>query len=289
MLALTFGITAACAWAVHDLLVRRISQGTAILPMIMTVLGVGSAVLLLPVMAFGDWSKMTPAAATAGVLSGFAYALGMGGLYKAFSIAPVRLVAPILGAYPMLSLGIAGFQGRNIGLQEWLAVAAIVAGVAVVALAGRAEGEVRRDNALQAILWATAGATGFALAFWLGQEAARLGAQLPAILVTRLAALMVVAGLAALVSRAFYRAPRAVLNGNGRLLALMGVLDALALGLVTASGGLEFPEYAAIAASLFGVLTILLAWRLLGEAVWRWQWLGIGMVFAGIASLSVMG
>ncbi|MCC5974116.1 MAG: DMT family transporter [Rubellimicrobium sp.] len=289
MLALTFGITAACAWAVHDLLVRRLSQGTAILPMLLTVLAVGSAVLALPVMAFGDWSQMTPAAAAAGALSGLAYAFGMGGLYKAFSIAPVRLVAPILGAYPMLSLGIAGFQGRDIGLQEWLAVAAIVGGIAVVALAGRAEDKVRSEDALQAILWAVIGSTGFGLAFWLGQEAARLGAQLPAILVTRLAALMVVAGVAALVMRGFYRAPRAMLNGNGRLLAMMGVLDALALGLVTASGGLDFPEYAAIAASLFGVLTILLAWRILGEVVWRWQWLGIGMVFAGIAALSVMG
>ncbi len=289
MLALAFGITAACAWAVHDLLVRRLSQGMAVLPMILTVLAVGTTALFLPVMLLADWSRMDAATARIGAASGLAYAMGMGGLYKAFSIAPVRLVAPILGAYPMLSLAIAGMEGRSIGAQEWLAVLAIVAGIAVVALTGRGDEETQAQRPLAAMGFAAMGSAGFALAFWLGQEAARQGAELPAILVTRLAALMVVAALAALVSAAFYRAPLQALNGNGRILALMGVLDALALGLVTASGGLAFPEYAAIAASLFGVLTILLAWRILGEVVWRPQWIGIGMVFGGIATLSISG
>jgi drug/metabolite transporter (DMT)-like permease len=67
------------------------------------------------------------------------------------------------------------------------------------------------------------------------------------------------------------------------------VLDALALGLVTASAGLPFPEYASISSSLFGILTIILAWRFLGEAVAPRQVPGIALVFAGIAALSALG
>ena len=67
------------------------------------------------------------------------------------------------------------------------------------------------------------------------------------------------------------------------------MLDALGLGLVIVAGGLPLAEYAAIASSLFGVITILLAWRFLGEAVAGRQWLGIAVVFAGIGVLAVQG
>jgi drug/metabolite transporter (DMT)-like permease len=79
------------------------------------------------------------------------------------------------------------------------------------------------------------------------------------------------------------------LGGSGRTLAFMGVLDAFAIGLVTASASLPNPEYAAISSSLFGVLTILLAWRILKERVAPLQWLGIATVFTGIAVLSAQG
>jgi drug/metabolite transporter (DMT)-like permease len=73
------------------------------------------------------------------------------------------------------------------------------------------------------------------------------------------------------------------------ILALMGALDALALGLVTASGGLPHAEYAAISSSLFGVLTVLLAAWFLRERVRPAQWLGIVAVFSGIAGLGLAG
>ena len=67
----------------------------------------------------------------------------------------------------------------------------------------------------------------------------------------------------------------------------MGLLDTLALGLVMLAGGLAHAEYAAVAASLFGVVTILLAWAFLGEKVRPRQWPGIALVFAGIGWLAV--
>ncbi len=283
MLALSLGIAAAFAWALHDLLVRKLAQGAALLPMMLTVLAAGSVALLVPVLIWADWGTVSLAGLGVSALAGFAYALGMGGLYRALSVAPVRLVAPILGAYPMLSLGIAGLQGRAIAPLEWAAVAAIVLGIAVVAVTGREE-TAGSGPVLPALLWAGLGAVGFASTFALGQEAARLMGDLPATLTARLVTL----GLIAVLALAL-RAPLLPPRSQRGTLAAMGVLDALALGLVLASGSLPHPEYAAVASALFGVLTILLAWRLLAEAVRPVQWAGIATVFAGIAVLSVQG
>lgn len=283
MLALICGLTAACAWAVHDLLVRKIGQETAILPMMLVVLASGTAALLLPALIWGDFTQMTGPALWNAIGAGFAYVLGMGGLYRAFSLAPVRLVAPILGAFPMISLGFAALGGKAVTLAEVLAVLAIVGGIAIVALTSR-EGEAGTSRPGEAILWSLAGTVGFATTFWLAQEAARLGGELPATLVPRIVALALVGALALIV-----RAPVRALGGAGPTLVMMGVLDAAAIGLVTASAGLPNPEYAAISSSLFGVLTILLAWKILKESVAPMQWAGIATVFGGIAVLSAQG
>lgn len=285
MLALICGLTAACAWAVHDLLVRKIGQEAPILPMMLAVLAAGTVALVLPTALIAEWQLMTGLAYGFSAAAGLAYVLGMGGLYRAFSLAPVRIVAPILGSFPMISLGFAAIGGKAVSGIELAAVLAIVGGIAIVALAGRAEeGADHRTRMGEAMLWSVAGTVGFATTFWLAQEGARQGDEMASIAVTRLVALAAVFAIV-LAARAPWRAPK----GTGRSLAVMGVLDAIAISLVTISGRLPNPEYAAISSSLFGVLTILLAWKILKEAVLPAQWLGIVTVFAGIAALSSQG
>ncbi len=283
MLALMAGLTAACAWAVHDMLVRKLGQETALLPMMLVVLAAGSVALVGPALIWGDWGQMTGAALANVVAAGFAYVLGMGGLYRAFSLAPVRLVAPILGAFPMISLGFAALGGKAVTGPEVGAVLAIVGGIAIVALTSDEGHEVVARPGV-AMLWSAAGSVGFATTFWFAQEAARLGGEWPAIVLPRLIALGMIGGLALAT-----RSRLGQLGGSGRTLVLMGVLDASAIGLVTASARLPNPEYAAISSSLFGVLTILLAWRILKERVVARQWMGIVTVFVGIAVLSAQG
>jgi drug/metabolite transporter (DMT)-like permease len=284
MLSLSYGFAAAVAWAVHDLLVRKLTQGSAMLPMLLTVMAAGSVALAVPALVFGGWETMGRAALLPAVAAGVAYMAGVGGLYQALSRAPVRVVAPVLGSFPMLSLGIAAVQGRAVSVVEWLAVAGIVAGIAWVALTGRDGHGALRGSLAAALGWAVLGAAGFAATFALGQAAARAGAEVPVMVVTRITALAGVVGLSLL-----YRSPLRPAKGTGWMLAGMGLLDATALGLVTASARLPHPEYAAVAAALFGVLTILLAWRVLGERVAPVQYAGIAAVFGGIAVLSLQG
>jgi len=285
MLALGFGLTAALIWAVHDLLARKVSQGAALLPIIATVLATGSLVLTPLALARGDWAAMTGTALAVSVGYGLAYAVAGGALYKAFSLAPVRLVSPVIGAYPMLSLIVAHAQGQPVTGADWLAVAAIVAGIAIVAVAARDDApEGYAAPPAVALGWAALAALGFATTFALGQEATRQGGELPVLLIGRLVALAAILTLALAL-----RAPIRPAPGQTWLLALMGAFDAVALGLVTAAGALPRAEYASVTSSLFGVLTVLLAAWFLKEGVRAVQWLGIGAIFTGIAVLGLQG
>ena len=51
MISLGFGLAAALAWAIHDLLVRRLTQASAMLPMLLTVLAAGCIGLAIPTLA----------------------------------------------------------------------------------------------------------------------------------------------------------------------------------------------------------------------------------------------
>lgn len=274
------GIAAAIAWGIHDLLVRRISDGLAIAPAILTVLVVGTLFTLPVAWGFGGWSEMNARASLLAAIAGVAYVVGCFGLYLAFRIGPVKLVAPVVGAYPVLSVAWAWASGSPLSLTDMLAVAAIVGGVTAVALLSD-EGEANNRRAA-AIAWAALGAGGFALTFGFSQAATRAGAELPVIVFARLAAIALMIALLALTRQrlAQVRHHRATLTG-------MGLFDALALGLVTAAGTLPHPEFAAATSSAFGVVTIVLARAFLAEPVTLPQWGGVGVTFVGIAALGL--
>jgi drug/metabolite transporter (DMT)-like permease len=282
MLALSLGLIAALVWAVHDLLARKLSQGAQLLPIVLVVLGSGTLALTLPTLVFGEWSALTPAAAGLACAAGAAFAIAIGTLYRAFSMAPARIVSPIIGAYPVLSLVLAVAQGRAVTVWDWIAVLAVVVGIAIMSLTS--DTDVQAPSPLPAMGWSFLSACGFAATFALGQEAARQGSDLPTILITRAAATVLLGAL--FVVRG---SGTSSLRGNFWLLCAMGTFDAMALGLVTASGNLPLAEYATVASSLFGVGTILLAAYFLHERLRPVQWIGVAVVFAGIGILSAQG
>lgn len=279
MQSLLYGLIAALAWGLHDFCVRHLSQKVAAGAMLLGVLLAGSLALGVLIVLVGDLGGLGPRALAFALLSGAAYAMASFGLYKAFAIGPVRLVAPICGAYPVLSFGLAAAGGQPITLGQWGAVLAVVGGIALVARQEEAGGQAAPRG--PAMAWAAMGAAGFALTFALGQIAAAGGAEVQSTLVSRLAAVLIVAAWV-LASRV----KLAPLRAHLPLIALMGVLDVTALGLVFAAGGLAHAEYAAVASSVFGLITILLAWRFLHEPMRGLQWGGVGVVFGGIAWLA---
>ncbi|MFK7838329.1 MAG: EamA family transporter [Sulfitobacter sp.] len=280
MLSLSLGLCAALAWGIHDICVRYVSQRGGILPALTTVLVLGSIVLIPVTLAFGGWQDMTRRAYGFSVLGGFCYIFGCVGLYKSFGIGPVKLVAPIVGAYPILSIGWSAVQGQAISLDQWLAVGMVVSGIALVSLLS--DQKDSSGSQKEAIGWAIMAAIGFACTFAVGHIATQAGAELPVILTTRIVTATGVGLL--LLYRSGLTFPE---RSAWPMLTVMATLDAFALGIVIASGGLDRPEFAAVAASVFGIVTIILAWAFLKEHMAPAQWGGVILTFAGIGYLAV--
>ncbi len=280
MQALILGLVAAVAWGFHDICVRFVTQRTGILPAMLTVLVTGLVLVAGVALIWGDWQAVTVQSLWLSALSGTFFAGGSYALYRAFALGPVKLVAPLIGAYPILSVAMASLQGQPVGPSHWIAVLVVVAGVAAVALfASEQDGQRIRPSS---IFWGIAAAFGFALTFAAGQSATRAGAELPVLLLTRAAAVAVIA-VSVVISRIDARPPLKTLP----LLCAMGALDALALGLVLFAGSLPRPEFAAVGSSLFGLVTVILAWAILRETMTRNQWVSVAVTFAGIAFLGL--
>lgn len=280
MMSLVFGLVAALCWGLHDICVRYVAQRVGILPALTTVLIVGTILMAPIALAAGGWTAIGARAVALAIAGGVAFALAYLSLYKAFEIGPVRLVAPIIGAYPVLSVGWAALAGQVVPWDQWLAVGAVIAGVALVGLLTR-PGE-SGGSKRAAILWAVMGGGAFAVTFALGQAAAHAGAQIPAILVTRIVAVLTALGLMA--ASGGLRGPA---RGALPLLALMGLLDCIALGVVIAAAGMARPEFASVAASTFGMITVILAWLVLRERMRGGQWLGVVLTFSAIGYLAL--
>ncbi|WP_235281417.1 DMT family transporter [Thalassobacter sp. 16PALIMAR09] len=277
-MAILLGLTAALAWGIHDLCVRQVSQGTGIFASIVAVLIFGT--LLVTPMSLWAWdAPRGPNALPLGLASGVLFGLAAIAHYKAFSIGPVRLVAPIIGAYPALSVGWAVYTGTPVSALQLLAVGIIIAGVGYVARAG--DNEAARTHPGPAILWSILAGTGFAATFAVGQAATAEGGELALLAPTRIAALIVVLAIAAM-----GRVP--ILPGwtQIRILAAMGALDALALGAVISAGGVSNPELASVLAATFGLITVVLAALFLREPMMRRHWTAVALVFAAIAYLA---
>lgn len=279
-MSLLLGLIAACAWALHDICVRGVSQKTRILPALLTVLVAGT-VMLLPVAAFqGGFAEMTIRSYVLAAVSGVVFGLASLGLYGAFRIGPVRLVAPIIGAYPVVSVGWATMMGASISAWQWLAVIVVVLGVALVAVLS--DSEETHGETLRAVVLSILAGVGYAATFATSQAAVRYGAEMPVILSGRIAAAATI-GLVLILRRERWFLDRTVLY----LLLAMALLDAMALASVTSAGTLPHPEFAAVASSLFGLLTVVLAWLILKEPMSRAQWGAVVMVFCGIGYLGL--
>ncbi len=281
MNALTLGLLAALCWGIHDVTVRRVSQNVPLMATLLGVLIVGALFQLSVMTVTNTFTALPRDALIYSILAGFAFTLASAGLYGAFQRGPVRVVSPVIGSFPILAVALASVTGSTITPLQWGAVLAVVGGIAIVAtFSGEAEEEYPLLG--PTLTLSLLSCFGFFATFALGQEAARLAEELPSIFVTRIASVTVL-----LIAIFTLKLP--IWPGRAALpfIAIMGVLDGIALLCVLSAGSLPSPEYAVVASSIFGLITVILARIFLSETMTYRQWLGCLVTFAAIGYLAL--
>jgi drug/metabolite transporter (DMT)-like permease len=132
--------------------------------------------------------------------------------------------------------------------------------------------------------WAILAAVGFGVMFWfLGFHVVPLVGDAVSVWVMRLTALVSLA-VVALPARQSIRLPH---GGVWWMLAAVGFMDTAAFVANNAALHIGPVSVVSVLASLYGAVTVLLAWIFLRERLERTQWLGIILIFVGVICVSI--
>jgi drug/metabolite transporter (DMT)-like permease len=215
-------------------------------------------------------------------LSGLSIMLATLWLYQGLARGPISIVSPIVGSYPALIVAFAVIGGLRPSLAEWAAMAGTMVGVAIVARSAdlfALDTSSSRDLRTT-VLISLASAAAFAVGVFAAQLAVPVYGEVQTTWLSR------ITSLAILLLLLVWRGPPRIPARWWPAVISQGCFDTGGyLALYAGSHG-DGAEIAAVTASAFGAVTTLLAWVFLRESIGLVQWLGIAMVFAGVAVLS---
>lgn len=281
MSTLVLGLVAALAWGFHDFLVRFITQRTPIGSCILSVLVIGLGFQLAITLGTDSFEPLQPGTFKMMLGGGVFFVVANWGLYGAFQRGPVWLAAPVVACFSILSVALAALQGAAITLDQWLAVAAVLAGITIVSSMSQDKESNIPAKGLT-VLYGLVSAVGFAGTFAFGQAATELSNEMLSALFTRMVAIGVMVGVLLAFRLPFWPGRKAL-----GVLALMGFADCIAILSIVSAGGLANPEYTSVATSMYGLPAIWLASTFLNESMnWR-QWAGCLVAFAGVGYLAL--
>jgi drug/metabolite transporter (DMT)-like permease len=208
-------------------------------------------------------------------------------LYYSFQIGVMSIVAPVSSAYPALTVTLAIVRGERITALRGVGLAITLVGVILAATTFTpSTGDSAKETAhlTKGVGWAILAALGFGVLFWfLGFYVVPAVGPAISVWVIRLTCFSVLA-VAAVPAHQSLKLPS---GSVWWLLAAIGFLDTAAF--VANNAGLHTGQVSVVSvlASLYGAVTVLLAWISLRENLERSQWFGIILIFVGIVLVSI--
>lgn len=214
-------------------------------------------------------------------------------LYYSFQVGVMSIVAPVSSSYPALTVALSLLSGERLAPPRAIGLAVTLAGVILAATSfafnpaaapeSPASGE-SKAHLSKGVGWAIFAALIFGVMFWfLGYHVVPLVGSVISVWVIRLTSFSALVLFAA-PARQSLRLPH---GGVWWLLAAVGVMDTAAF--IANNAGLNTGQVSVVSvlASLYGAVTVLLSWIFLRERLERTQWLGVGLIFAGIVLVSL--
>ena len=278
MVAIVLGLAASLSWGTADFIgglqARRI-------PVVAVVLGSQLAGLVLVALIVLIRGEPLPGGDLPlyAALSSIGGIVGLTAFYKALSIGPMGVVAPISSTAAVIPVVVGIATGDRPSALQAVGVVVAVGGVA---LASReAEEEARSSSRVSAgVGFALIGAAGFGCFFLLIDRASDTDV-LWAVSVNRVVSVALLA-LALLATR-----PTLGLKpADMRVLAVVGVLDVAANGLFALAATKGLVSVVAVISSLYPVMTVILARVVLKERLRAVQRAGAAAALVGVALIS---
>ncbi|CAN5312143.1 hypothetical protein BH10PSE7_BH10PSE7_21240 [soil metagenome] len=283
MIAVLHGVFAATCWALVDLIARNYATRFGPYRMGMWTMLLGGIMLTL-YFAIAGWPAVDSKGVVMALITGIAFGVGIGALFRAFSLGPISIVGPLTEGYPVLVV----FWGLTSGLRptwlQWLALPLIFGGGYVVARFAVNEGAANhiREGDFGKLLF-------YCGICWLGYAAAMILGQTSAVMIGETETTWISRATAALVLLPFMFTERGqAIRGavQWTAVAIMALLDCLAVIAVAGAGHLEGKEFAVVAAATYGAIGVGLAALVLKEKVNLRQWGGVALIILGVAALA---
>jgi drug/metabolite transporter (DMT)-like permease len=307
-LAIILGLTGAVSWGAADFAARFASRQVGAYRTLFFMQFFGFLALSVYLKSTGGFSRgiapgWQPWALT--VAAGLLNVLASLALYHSFEHGTLSIVGPVSSSYPALTVALSLLSGERIHSVRAAGLAATLLGVILAATSfAQAKSSTAETDAQQAspnharpnraansrahlstgVGWAICAALGFGVLFWfLGFRVVPAVGSAVSVWVMRLTALVALS-LAAAPARQTLKLPRGKVWW---LLLAVGILDTAAF--VANNAGLSTGQVSVVSvlASLYGAITVLLAWIFLRERLERSQWLGIVLIFIGIVLVSL--
>ena len=276
-------LLSSCLWGVSDFLGGTASRRLPV-PSVL-VLSQLTALLLLAPLAVATGALDTPRSyVLPAAIAGAVIMAALGMFFRALSIGTMGVVAPVaaLGVAVPVVVGLA----RGESPSGWQLAGIVVAVLGVVLASGP---ELSGDGAggAQALLLAGGAAVGFGAVLLLVAQASEgeRGAVVMTLLTMRITSVaLLTVGLLVLVRRRGW--DLAVTRQDLPVLVLIGIADASANGTYAIASRSSLVSVASVLASLYPVVTVVLAYRVHGERLRRVQVGGVAASLAGVVLIA---
>lgn len=276
MLAAALALSSSFLWGVCDFVGGMLSRRFALATVLVVSQASGVAALaavsaVAGVSIDGDGLKL-------GLLSGLFGAVSLASFYRAMALGLMSVASPLLACGSVLAFGLAVAAGERPSELALLGAPLALGGVALVSLGEHDSGSARRRSLVYALV-APLG-LGFYL-FLLGRASDESGS-VSAVLGARLSSFLLIVLLALLVR------PSLWIGGPAfAVVMILGIGASGSLLLFGYSADLGLISVASILSSLYPLVTVLLAYAVLGERLRTTQLAGVSLALTGVALVTI--
>jgi drug/metabolite transporter (DMT)-like permease len=293
--AIAYGITAALLWGIADFLARFATRRVGVIRSLFYMQAIG-------VLAFTVWmvpKKEIPAALSDHPTSVWMWVAASAlistvaslAFYRALEIGVLSVVSPVCSAYPALTLVLSVFTGEKLRAHHFAGIALAIVGVALASTsfaafqppAGTEPGH-RAAHLTRGVGLAIFAGAMYGLNFWLiGFHIMPALSGTFSVWSTR-ALSVAILPIICLATKQSLAIPRGNVWWTLIAIGLFDTVAYLASNLGLATGHVSLVT---VLGSLFGAVTVFLAYAFLKERLEKTQWLGIVLIFAAIVLVSV--